>query len=448
MPFSFRESRQRLDTLLREWAAWHVETYPAGYRPPEVLGGILKYDTAGPLASLPLDNTLPVVEDRPHRPSRLPSQTVYFNVNYEKTEEIPNYDRAIDTLLTSKRSDTHFGKSLGIDSASDIDAVTETRPRVVTAKASTGISKRFKSTQRCFNCGSYGHTLRECWKEYDDEAVEAAKSSMRSGGKGAGQFRYFVVKEGDDLTDGGAQEKDENENNSTKKLENEFPEVVPGQLSAELRYALGLGPTDPPPWLGTMRMLGAPPWYQSDEEEDKEEGEEESTEEGALIGKGNDINDDNDNNGSVPEFIPLPPKHRASQKTRPAPKVAKFPGINAPLPEGADPLAWNEVPAPPIPMTALKHPNTYFEYPSPPPPPPYAPPPYSYSGSYPHVNYASHDQHHYPQQDWNPNYAPDQRYYAQGSDMQGGQSYNDRDRMWYGSQDHNTSHQYHYSYGQ
>ena len=38
-------------------------------------------------------------------------------------------------------------------------------------------------------------------------------------------------------------------------------EPAPGQLSAELRAALGISPMAPPPWLARMRRLGYPPGY-------------------------------------------------------------------------------------------------------------------------------------------------------------------------------------------
>ncbi len=38
-------------------------------------------------------------------------------------------------------------------------------------------------------------------------------------------------------------------------------EPAPGQLSAELRAALGIAPSAPPPWLARMRRLGYPPGY-------------------------------------------------------------------------------------------------------------------------------------------------------------------------------------------
>jgi PSP len=38
-------------------------------------------------------------------------------------------------------------------------------------------------------------------------------------------------------------------------------EPSPGQLSAELRAALGISASAPPPWLARMRRLGYPPGY-------------------------------------------------------------------------------------------------------------------------------------------------------------------------------------------
>lgn len=31
------------------------------------------------------------------------------------------------------------------------------------------------ASRRCFNCGSYGHSMRECWKELNRELVEERK---------------------------------------------------------------------------------------------------------------------------------------------------------------------------------------------------------------------------------------------------------------------------------
>jgi zinc finger CCHC domain-containing protein 8 len=44
-------------------------------------------------------------------------------------------------------------------------------------------------------------------------------------------------------------------------------EAVPGQLSAELRAALGISESAPPPWLARMRRLGYPPGYMAPDAE-------------------------------------------------------------------------------------------------------------------------------------------------------------------------------------
>ena len=53
-------------------------------------------------------------------------------------------------------------------------------------------------------------------------------------------------------------------------------EPAPGQLSAELRAALGISPLAPPPWLARMRRLGYPPGYIAPDAE-------------AVVDAGNDV---------------------------------------------------------------------------------------------------------------------------------------------------------------
>jgi hypothetical protein len=43
--------------------------------------------------------------------------------------------------------------------------------------------------------------------------------------------------------------------------DSEFEGLKPGEISGELREALGLCGADPPPWLWRMRRLGYPPGY-------------------------------------------------------------------------------------------------------------------------------------------------------------------------------------------
>lgn len=44
-----------------------------------------------------------------------------------------------------------------------------------------------------------------------------------------------------------------------KDSEADFEGAQPGVLGPELLEALGLGPLDPPPWLGMMQKMGVPP---------------------------------------------------------------------------------------------------------------------------------------------------------------------------------------------
>ena len=43
----------------------------------------------------------------------------------------------------------------------------------------------------------------------------------------------------------------------------EYAGLVPGKLSPDVRKALGISKTAPPPWLHTMRQLGIPPDYRA-----------------------------------------------------------------------------------------------------------------------------------------------------------------------------------------
>ena len=43
----------------------------------------------------------------------------------------------------------------------------------------------------------------------------------------------------------------------------EYAGLVPGKLSPDIRKALGISKTAPPPWLHAMRQLGIPPDYRA-----------------------------------------------------------------------------------------------------------------------------------------------------------------------------------------
>lgn len=121
---------------------------------------------------------------------------------------------------------------------------------------------------RCFNCGGYSHSLRECPKPFDRAAVNSARKLQKSKrNQNAGSrlpSRYYQ-----------------------KAQSGKYDGLKPGTLDAETRQLLNLGVTvlnlslciilalcwiltvlfplvkelDPPPWLNRMREIGYPPGY-------------------------------------------------------------------------------------------------------------------------------------------------------------------------------------------
>ncbi|XP_057967199.1 uncharacterized protein LOC131157228 [Malania oleifera] len=154
---------------------------------------------------------------------------------------------------------------------------------------------------RCFNCGSYSHSLKECPKPRDNAAVNSArKQHISKRNQNAGPrnpVRYY-------------------ENSPGGKYDG----LRPGSLDAETRKLLGLKELDPPPWLNRMREIGYPPGYLDLEDEDVPSGitifadGEAKGEDGEILG------------AECPE-----PKRKMS---------VGFQGINAPIPENADERLW------------------------------------------------------------------------------------------------------------
>ncbi|KAG7672088.1 hypothetical protein Ndes2526B_g06945 [Nannochloris sp. 'desiccata'] len=434
------ESRHKLDSLLHEWKNWHADRFPEGFRPPEVLSGTLRYEPNGALSSLP-ESTLPVLDDRP-APSINPiTRTMWFNVQYERTGEVPTYERAVNRPLKIKQQPQPLVTTSsflpngndkpsegGIVAEPDISNSIVAFPGIagsdrafISAAGGNGGggsggggqgSKRQRIGQRCFNCGSYAHSLRECWKEHDPEAIEDARRRLQgvsgAGGNSRPPKRYFLIEEKmkdrkkerqqadkdgkndealssseSEEEDGALEESlDEEELTPFELLQREFPLATPGLLSTSLREAMGIGALDAPPWLHAMRAMGIPPAYKPRPaaktvdiaEKEKEEMppppppppppplEQEGQGEEVLIlpviedklgvstaiainlaaAQGLDKEAD--------DFIQLPKEDDSEsdkEEEEEADRVGniyreevKFPGINAPIPEGADPIQW------------------------------------------------------------------------------------------------------------
>jgi hypothetical protein len=132
-----------------------------------------------------------VWEDRPAPPAVLPSSTIWFNAQYEKQHDVPAYDRSDDLLpaaftnkqpllLPSNRSSdgARAGEEEGVSASWGAGSAGQPAKR----------AKHDRRSLRCFNCGSYAHNLRDCWRPWDADAVEKAKRYVGFCGCGCEQW--------------------------------------------------------------------------------------------------------------------------------------------------------------------------------------------------------------------------------------------------------------------
>eukprot|EP00887_Chlorella_sp_A99_P007439 scaffold2.g7439.t1 len=241
--YALAGSVQKLLDALREWAQWHAHRFLPGYVPPEV--------TSGAVELQPDLALLGCWEDKPERPvsrqageeaapkpKRGRAAASRFNLEYERGGEVPTYERATNGLL---RDPSLAPRSALADEAAAGEAGGEP------ALGGAGQPMQRLPSNRCFNCGSYGHSLRECFREMRQEVVEENRREFASTGTRSVPRRYFLAGTANGRA-GGTDASD-------------FAGLVPGALSDGLREALGIGLLDPPPWLARMRSLGLPPAY-------------------------------------------------------------------------------------------------------------------------------------------------------------------------------------------
>ncbi|KAF7820013.1 Zinc finger CCHC domain-containing protein 8 [Senna tora] len=261
-----KASKEKLEGLLKQWSEWHAQHVCLSKDPSEVL----EYgeDTFFPALHIGLEKT----------------SAVSFWMDNQITKEqnkgftpldgnsVPLYDR---------------GYALGLTSA-DGSSNVEGGPEIVDPAA------------RCFNCGSYTHSLRECPRPRDNAAVNIARKqhkSKRNQNASRNPTRYYQ-----DPPAG------------------KYDGLRPGVLDAETRQLLGLGELDPPPWLNRMRDLGYPPGY-LDVDEDQPSG--------ITIYGDEEIREQEDGEILEADY----PKSKRKM-------TVEFPGINAPIPENADERLW------------------------------------------------------------------------------------------------------------
>ncbi|KAJ8530894.1 hypothetical protein K7X08_023775 [Anisodus acutangulus] len=280
-----RESRKMLEGLLQQWSEWHAKHCSSAHDSREVLES--GEETHFPALHVGLGKPSAVTYwvDKQARNDK--SEFVPLDGN-----SIPLYDRGYSFALTAT------------DSSSNVERGME-----------------MVDSSRCFNCGSYGHALKECPKPRDNAAVNNArkqhKSRRNQSASSHNPTRYY-------------------QDSPRGKYEG----LRPGALDSETRKLLGLGELDPPPWINRMREMGYPPGYLEDDEDlpsgitifaDEENNEE--TEEGEILDK---------SFPNLPKSFPNPPK---SFPNPPRKMSVDFPGVNAPIPEHADEGRWEAAPS-------------------------------------------------------------------------------------------------------
>ncbi|XP_028805840.1 uncharacterized protein LOC114760718 [Neltuma alba] len=263
-----RASKQKLEGLLQQWSEWHAQHVSLSKDPNEVLE--CGEETFFPALQIGMEK----------------ASAVSFWMDNQTTKEqnkcftpvdgnsVPLYDR---------------GYALGLTSAGGSSNV-EGGPEII------------DDAPRCFNCGAYDHSLRECRRPRDNAAVNVArkqhKSKKNQNSASRNPTRYY-------------------QNSSAGKYDG----LRPGALDAETRQLLGLGELDPPPWLNRMREIGYPPGYLDVDEEDQPSG--------ITIYGEEEIREQED--GEITEADYSKSKRKMA---------VKFPGINAPIPENADERLW------------------------------------------------------------------------------------------------------------
>ncbi|GAB2292879.1 hypothetical protein Dimus_027107 [Dionaea muscipula] len=258
-----RDSIRKLEELFQQWSQWHARYCSSSHDPKQEL-------QSGEKTYFPAIN---VGGDKASAVSFwMDNHMLQNNFTPLDDDSVPLYDRGYGVLSLDGLSNLEGGLELVDDS-------------------------------RCFNCGSYNHSFKECPKPRDSTAVNSARKQhkfRRNHTPGSrNPSRYYQSSPG-----------------------GKFEGLRPGVLDAETRKLLGLRELEPPPWLNRMREIGYPPGYLVPDDESQPSG---------IVIYGDEDKKDDQEEGEILESD-LP--ELASKKS------VKFPGINAPIPENADKILW------------------------------------------------------------------------------------------------------------
>ncbi|CAM6129694.1 unnamed protein product [Calypogeia fissa] len=293
-----RESKNILQQALRSWSYWHSRFYAAG---TDAMEGVLQsgsevYSPALALESSSDKGPLFVWMDNPLK--KLKSKILnrqdggvvdkerQDKESQDKEKDVPLYDRAYISALASQDLDNP-------------DGFIYTEP---------------EEGSRCFNCGSYTHSLRSCTRPHSATAIRNARDILlnKRGSRPRTPSRYYQCSPG-----------------------GKFDDIKPGVLSIEARKAIGIGELDPPPWLNRMREIGYPPGY-LDDADDESSGIQIFDDDTQAAAKKESSKDDN----TVEKGTPVEESKAGKKMT------VEYPGINAPIPERADKIMWAAPPEP------------------------------------------------------------------------------------------------------
>ncbi|KAK4745092.1 hypothetical protein SAY87_011404 [Trapa incisa] len=261
-----RASKQKLDELLQQWSEWQGQQVPS----PDDTNKLLESGERTVFPALCVGeekkSTVSFWIDLPPK-KRQCDEFVALNDN-----TVPLYDRGLGFRLTTGDGSSNLEGGLEI----------------------------IHEAARCFNCGSYSHSLKDCTRPRDNVAVNNARKEKSKKNKHAASTRYY-----ESLPAG------------------KFDGLKPGALDPETRKLLGLGELDPPPWLNRMRELGYPPGYLDIDGDDDQHSRIMIFADGETKPENEELVEDGE--------IPGEPSRR---------KTVEFPGINAPIPENSDERLW------------------------------------------------------------------------------------------------------------
>ncbi|THF97435.1 hypothetical protein TEA_009103 [Camellia sinensis var. sinensis] len=326
-----RGSKRKLEQLLQQWSEWHAQHFSSSHVSIEVPES--GEETYFPALHVGLDNpsavSVPVLtigffSSLKYDSFWMDNQPMNQQNNKEfitlDSKSVPLYDRGYSFGLTLTDGSNKLEGGLEIIDAS-----------------------------RCFNCGSYNHSLKECPKPRDNVAVNNARNKLKS-----------------------KRNPNVGSRNPTRYYQDsprgKYDGLKPGVLDAETRQLLGLGELDPPPWLNRMRELGYPPGYLvSYLPACALSGNLENLSTSAqcplpvvysvLLVSHALRNSSNHDNEDQPSGIKIFGDEETKEETEdgeildtdypelPKKKSIEFPGINAPIPENADERRWTDGPS-------------------------------------------------------------------------------------------------------